>query len=148
MRVALIKDIVSLVYILYMRPRLIFFVLCERIQTPVCNHQSSPFAMAATILCSRSAFHQASAALRRYRNVIASGISTAGNTHDNLARPLPTQSWAFRRCLSTDDSLRSAVSLQLRPYQLEAAKSCVEALQRGRRRIGVSLPTGSGKTAI
>jgi hypothetical protein len=37
---------------------------------------------------------------------------------------------------------------QLRPYQMEAIEACVSALDRGVLRIGVSSPTGSGKTVM
>jgi ATP-dependent helicase IRC3 len=36
----------------------------------------------------------------------------------------------------------------LRPYQEQCIQSCVEALNSGVSRIGVSAPTGSGKTTI
>ncbi|ORY86217.1 P-loop containing nucleoside triphosphate hydrolase protein [Protomyces lactucae-debilis] len=41
---------------------------------------------------------------------------------------------------------RSAVTL--RPYQEECIQSCITAIQEGKRRIAVSLATGSGKTVI
>lgn len=36
----------------------------------------------------------------------------------------------------------------LRPYQTDAVDACLEALEKGRTRIGVSSPTGSGKTTM
>lgn len=36
----------------------------------------------------------------------------------------------------------------LRPYQTEAIDECLRALDSGLRRIGVSSPTGSGKTTM
>lgn len=36
--------------------------------------------------------------------------------------------------------------LQLRPYQEECVQAVLEALKEGRRQIGISLATGSGKT--
>lgn len=39
-------------------------------------------------------------------------------------------------------------SIVLRPYQEEAIEACLSALDRGLRRIGVSSPTGSGKTTM
>lgn len=36
----------------------------------------------------------------------------------------------------------------LRPYQESCLQTCLDALRRGVRRIGVSLPTGAGKTTV
>jgi ATP-dependent helicase IRC3 len=36
----------------------------------------------------------------------------------------------------------------LRPYQEQALQACTDALAEGKSRIGVSLPTGSGKTTV
>jgi ATP-dependent helicase IRC3 len=36
----------------------------------------------------------------------------------------------------------------LRPYQEQCLLACTEALESGASRIGVSLPTGSGKTTV
>lgn len=44
-------------------------------------------------------------------------------------------------------STKSA-SLALRPYQESCLDACIDALKAGQTRIGVSLPTGSGKTTI
>lgn len=41
-----------------------------------------------------------------------------------------------------------ASSVVLRPYQAECVETCLEALRRGVNRIGVSSPTGSGKTTM
>ena len=43
---------------------------------------------------------------------------------------------------------RSSTAVVLRPYQEQCLEACTSALQRGATRIGVSLPTGSGKTTI
>ncbi|WWD16731.1 hypothetical protein CI109_101162 [Kwoniella shandongensis] len=42
----------------------------------------------------------------------------------------------------------STSSITLRPYQLTAIRECLQALSSGLRRIGVSSPTGSGKTTM
>ena len=39
-------------------------------------------------------------------------------------------------------------NVTLRPYQQECVGACLQALERGCRRMGVSSPTGSGKTTI
>lgn len=39
-------------------------------------------------------------------------------------------------------------SVVLRPYQESCLEACLEALKKGPSRIGVSLPTGSGKTTV
>ncbi|ETW86880.1 hypothetical protein HETIRDRAFT_456722 [Heterobasidion irregulare TC 32-1] len=41
-----------------------------------------------------------------------------------------------------------ALSITLRPYQETCLEACLETLRSGVSRIGVSLPTGSGKTAV
>jgi superfamily II DNA or RNA helicase len=47
--------------------------------------------------------------------------------------------------MNIDDTVSSVV---LRPYQEAAITSCLEALSSGLTRIGVSSPTGSGKTTM
>ena len=39
-------------------------------------------------------------------------------------------------------------SVVLRPYQVSCINACLDALKDGSTRIGVSLPTGSGKTTV
>ena len=39
-------------------------------------------------------------------------------------------------------------ALKLRPYQEECLESCLNALRGGSTKIGVSLPTGAGKTVV
>jgi ATP-dependent helicase IRC3 len=41
-----------------------------------------------------------------------------------------------------------ASAIALRPYQNECIQSCLDTLASGCTRIGVSLPTGSGKTTV
>ncbi|EKM61106.1 uncharacterized protein PHACADRAFT_156288 [Phanerochaete carnosa HHB-10118-sp] len=45
-------------------------------------------------------------------------------------------------------STQRSPALRLRPYQENALQACAEALESGSTRIGVSLPTGSGKTTV
>ncbi|KIL70887.1 hypothetical protein M378DRAFT_183448 [Amanita muscaria Koide BX008] len=42
----------------------------------------------------------------------------------------------------------STARIQLRPYQEHCLEACTDALANGATRIGVSLPTGSGKTTV
>jgi ATP-dependent helicase IRC3 len=52
-------------------------------------------------------------------------------------------------CLfTTQASLRQSSQLALRPYQENCLKACLDAHSSGASRIGVSLPTGAGKTAV
>jgi ATP-dependent helicase IRC3 len=39
-------------------------------------------------------------------------------------------------------------ALKLRPYQETCLESCLDALKEGSTKIGVSLPTGAGKTVV
>ncbi|KIJ38480.1 hypothetical protein M422DRAFT_33262 [Sphaerobolus stellatus SS14] len=61
------------------------------------------------------------------------------------------QSYALFRRPTLLRNLATAVPLEpivLRPYQESCLQACVEAFDDGIRRIGVSLPTGSGKTTV
>jgi len=51
---------------------------------------------------------------------------------------------AFVRCLAS----KAAKPISLRPYQEQCLTACEEALREGSSRIGVSLPTGAGKTTV
>ena len=52
------------------------------------------------------------------------------------------------RLLTTQSSFYQASPLTLRPYQEICLKACLDAHSSGASRIGVSLPTGAGKTAV
>lgn len=52
------------------------------------------------------------------------------------------------RFLTCSFQIRNASSVVLRPYQERCLDACVDALAAGPSRIGVSLPTGSGKTTV
>ena len=45
-------------------------------------------------------------------------------------------------------SLTPAPPRSLRPYQEECIEACLDAIEAGKRRIGISLATGAGKTVI
>jgi ATP-dependent helicase IRC3 len=49
---------------------------------------------------------------------------------------------------TTQASLRQSSQLSLRPYQEHCLKACLDAHCSGASRIGVSMPTGAGKTAV
>ena len=49
---------------------------------------------------------------------------------------------------TTQASLRQSSQLSLRPYQEHCLKACLDAHYSGASRIGVSMPTGAGKTAV
>ncbi|KAI0257368.1 P-loop containing nucleoside triphosphate hydrolase protein [Lactifluus subvellereus] len=52
------------------------------------------------------------------------------------------------RLLTTQSSFYQTSPLTLRPYQESCLKACLDAHSSGASRIGVSLPTGAGKTAV
>lgn len=54
--------------------------------------------------------------------------------HNHVATPVPSPS--------------TTQSVQLRDYQEHCIEACLNAINRGVTRIGVSMPTGSGKTTV
>ncbi|KAL1410248.1 putative ATP-dependent helicase IRC3 [Vanrija albida] len=48
----------------------------------------------------------------------------------------------------SDGNAHAPPPVVLRPYQTDAIDACLDALDKGRTRIGVSSPTGSGKTTM
>lgn len=68
-----------------------------------------------------------------------------------MFRQLPLPQNAYRLCqmlFPRKASTFAPTSLILRPYQEHCLDACVEALFSGVSRIGVSLPTGAGKTTV
>lgn len=68
-----------------------------------------------------------------------------------LWRPGAAVSLALRRTVAWQAALgarRLSDRVILRPYQKECVEACLQALERGCTRMGVSCPTGSGKTTI
>ncbi|EIW86776.1 P-loop containing nucleoside triphosphate hydrolase protein [Coniophora puteana RWD-64-598 SS2] len=57
------------------------------------------------------------------------------------------QSW-LRRSFTRSLSTAARASIVLRPYQESCLTACLAALEAGSTRIGVSLPTGAGKTTV
>ena len=57
---------------------------------------------------------------------------------------------ASRRLLYTQNTQpgRNILMLQLRPYQRQALQRIKQAYKDGKRRVIVSLPTGTGKTVV
>jgi ATP-dependent helicase IRC3 len=60
----------------------------------------------------------------------------------------PTHLCRLSRLLTIQSPLYQASPLTLRPYQENCLKACLDAHNSGASRIGVSLPTGAGKTAV
>ncbi|MBW0482131.1 hypothetical protein O181_021846 [Austropuccinia psidii MF-1] len=68
-----------------------------------------------------------------------------------LYPPSRIQSSRCRRAYSLSNDLKDHPlpnRIEHRPYQQDCLNSCLNALDRGISRIGVSLPTGSGKTTV
>jgi len=63
-------------------------------------------------------------------------------------RRTTTQFCRLSRFLTTQPRLQKVSPLILRPYQEICLKACLDAHTAGASRIGVSLPTGAGKTAV
>ncbi|KAH9898317.1 P-loop containing nucleoside triphosphate hydrolase protein [Cubamyces lactineus] len=60
-----------------------------------------------------------------------------------------TCSWPWlSRSVNALRQYTTAAAVVLRPYQESCLEACVDALRNGSTRIGVSLPTGSGKTTV
>ncbi|KAH9470619.1 hypothetical protein Pst134EA_007866 [Puccinia striiformis f. sp. tritici] len=53
------------------------------------------------------------------------------------------QTWSTKE----DENQVASQVIEYRPYQQDSLEACLSALERGVSRIGVSLPTGSGKTS-
>ncbi|KZV93999.1 P-loop containing nucleoside triphosphate hydrolase protein [Exidia glandulosa HHB12029] len=71
---------------------------------------------------------------------------TSGVVLRVLRRPLQPHHVAYRRVLSVKATKHEP--LVLRPYQENCIQACLDALDSGCTRIGVSLPTGAGKTTV
>ncbi|KAH9470607.1 hypothetical protein Pst134EA_007854 [Puccinia striiformis f. sp. tritici] len=54
------------------------------------------------------------------------------------------QTWSTKE----DENQVASQVIEYRPYQQDSLEACLSALERGVSRIGVSLPTGSGKTTV
>lgn len=67
--------------------------------------------------------------------------SSAGTHSDVLKEDAPPP-------IATQDPASASAPVSLRPYQEECIQDCLAALESGVTRIGVSSPTGSGKTTI
>jgi len=70
-------------------------------------------------------------------------ISQFSNTTMLCRRKHISRLWAVR----TSSTLPHQPVL-LRPYQQQSLDACIDALEAGHSRLGVSLPTGSGKTTV
>lgn len=75
----------------------------------------------------------------RVRLLVTAGLASTAQPPVNRSLPLAPR----RNQHQTPSS-----NVVLRPYQEACIQSCLEALESGTTRIGVSAPTGSGKTTI
>jgi ATP-dependent helicase IRC3 len=66
--------------------------------------------------------------------------------HSGNVMRCPSSWWQGLRAYSTNAS--NFAPVVLRPYQEHCLDACAQALRSGASRIGVSLPTGSGKTTV
>jgi len=64
------------------------------------------------------------------------------------SRPRTIQLCRLPRLFTTQPQPHQVSPLILRPYQEVCLKACLDAHSSGTSRIGVSLPTGAGKTAV
>jgi superfamily II DNA or RNA helicase len=79
--------------------------------------------------------------------------STLPSSTVDLKTPISLPSPTSQTPVEEDETihvLRAQYDLPayLRPYQVQVIDACMKALARGVKRIGVSCPTGSGKTVI
>ncbi len=104
-------------------------------------------------LASPSALPRVPAALsRRVRHMSTDAASTAAAADPLIPGPdisIDSASLGKKNGEVPDiPETTAAGNLRLRPYQEECVQECLQALQAGYTRIGVSSPTGSGKTTI
>ena len=83
------------------------------------------------------------------------GGGRASPSNSGRLPPIPpclrsmTCSWPWlSRSVNALRRYATAAAVVLRPYQESCLEACVDALRNGSTRIGVSLPTGSGKTTV
>lgn len=76
------------------------------------------------------------AAVQPDESIASSLIAKQGRLEDTLSNKSP------------GSNIRHRLPSWLRPYQVEVIELCIAALDRGLQRIGVSSPTGSGKTVM
>lgn len=69
------------------------------------------------------------------------GPLSSNDNDDRLKHPPRSDAW-------TGNKIKDHLPPWLRPYQVGVIENCVNALERGLQRIGVSSPTGSGKTVM
>jgi superfamily II DNA or RNA helicase len=86
----------------------------------------------------------------RQRTVRQARTSTAFRRHYARIAVQPTQDDVADdiASLGLGEGPSSSSGVVLRPYQEQAIDACLTALDEGVNRMGVSLPTGSGKTTI
>ncbi|WVR04022.1 hypothetical protein IAU60_001021 [Kwoniella sp. DSM 27419] len=81
------------------------------------------------------------------RTLVGSTTAQASTVHKEIDTPRDgTNRGLAQPGLPGDAPLTTGITL--RPYQADAIQACLDALSSGLRRIGVSSPTGSGKTTM
>jgi hypothetical protein len=95
-----------------------------------------------------------SSTLARTRQGLGPAVPTTSTDRDELAGAMFASDDSYEEGIEGDsagsegDTPNTSGGITLRPYQHAAIQACVDAFDSGLTRIGVSSPTGSGKTTM